>query len=265
MKTIISCKTLLYGGSAFSCGASLRAPRETLIVEPGILLAPEFAATLAPVELSEPHSDAGTELLRRLKQQKLAADGKIHAPPLSDFFAVQLLRKKCRALLNCQLTELVRENGVWNATICGIDGFSRISAERIIDTTPSGWRDIGTGLIQSKYLCATLYGPPAQMPQDRLRCSSLIAGPLPGEQILRVDLPANATWHDARLRLHDLWNILRSSNPGLSPGGEASAMGFRYRRKPIRQNVNNGLFWIPGAQYDNLTTAFEEGWQCSWE
>lgn len=265
MKTILSCKTLWYGGSAFSCGASLRNPQDTLIVEPGILLAPEFAATLAPVGLTEPHSRAGKELLRQLKQAKLAADGKVHAPPLSEFFALQLLRKKCSVLLKCQLVELVRENGVWNATVCGIDGFSRITAERIIDTTPSGWRDIGADLIQSRFLCATLYGPPAQMPQDHLRCASLITGPLPGEQILRIELPANATWHDARLRFHDLWNILRASNPGLSLGGEASAMGFRYCRKPVRQTVDNGLLWIPAAQYDDLITAFEEGWQCSWE
>ena len=69
MKTILSCKTLLYGGSAFSCGASLRDPQDTLIVEPGILLAPEFAATLAPVGLTEPHSSAGKELLRQAEER----------------------------------------------------------------------------------------------------------------------------------------------------------------------------------------------------
>ena len=80
-------KTLILGGSAFALGYALAHPGEAVILERGILLAPEFAATKDYAELGIATSPLGRELVAGLEESGILKDGKIELPPLADFMS----------------------------------------------------------------------------------------------------------------------------------------------------------------------------------
>ena len=263
MSTDFHCETLILGGSAFACGMASRNPGKSLILERGILLIPEFASALHPVSVPVPRTQTGKQILRELERRGIAGGEKIHPPPLSAYFIHWMHRKKCRILFNCELLDVVRSGKDAGAEVFCIDGQNTIRAQRIIDTTAEAWRNRGREFIRGKFLCAALCGTISHVPADgELRCASFSAGILPGEHLLRVDVPADATWHEARLRLHDIFRHLQKRNPRLTLGGEAAFMGYEYEDDgPVRRTTEDGILWIPSAQYKNPVTAFEEGLQ----
>ena len=263
MKTEIHCETLILGGSAFACGMASRNPENCLILERGILLIPEFASALHPIRVAGPRTQTGKQILRELERRGIVRGEKIHPPPLSDYFVHWMHQKKCRLLLNSELINLERSDTDVCAEIFCIDGLNLIRAERIIDTTAEGWRNRGRMFIRGKALCAAVCGTISRLPAEgELRCASFSTGILPGEHLLRVDVPADATWHEARLRLHDIFRRLQQHNPRLSLGGEATCMVYEYEDGgPIRRTMEDGILWIPSAQYQDPVTAFEEGLQ----
>lgn len=264
MKTLSHCGTLVFGGTAFACGIAFRKPTETLILEREIQLLPEFAQSLSSIVLSEPVTEEGKRIRRELERRGVASGGKLHPPPASAVFTYLAMRKNCHILLSCDVVEVESAGGGgYHVIISGIDGLNCIRAERIIDTTPEGWRNVGRDHIRGKSLSAAICGMSVlSVPNGGLKCASFTKGILPGELLLRVDLPADATWHEARIRLHDIMRHLRKENPDLAVGGEASALAYEYEEKNLCRTMKNGIIWNPSAQYKDLIAAFEEGWKC---
>ncbi len=263
MKTDLHCETLILGGTAFACGMASRNPEKCLILERGILLIPEFASALHPVTFSTPRTEAGKRICRDLERRGIVRGEKVHPPPLSDYFVHWMHQRKCRLLFNSELIELVREGDGLSAEIFCIDGLNSIHARRVIDTTAEGWRNRGREFIQEKALCAAVCGRLSHLPaKGEMRCASFMPGSLPGELLLCVELPADATWHEARLRLHDIFLHLQKRNPYISLGGEASCMVYEYEDGgQLHRTTEDGILWIPSAQYKDPVTAFEEGLQ----
>ena len=263
MDTGIHCETLILGGSAFACGMASRDPGKCLILERGILLVPEFASAQYPLSVSSPRTQTGKQILRELERRGIVSGKKIHPPPLSAYFIRWMHEKKCRLLFNSELIDVTRSGKDTSAEIFCIDGQNTIRAEQIIDTTAEGWRNRGRDLIRGKALCAAVCGTISHLPAGgELRCASFSTGHLPGEHLLRVDVPADATWHEARLRLHDIFRYLQKRNPRLALGGEATFLVYEYEDAgTIRRRMEDGILWIPSAQYKDPVTAFEEGLQ----
>ena len=231
-------KTLILGGSAFALGYALAHPGEAVVLERGILLAPEFAATKDYAELGTATSPLGRELVAGLEQSGLLEDGKIELPPLADFMSEFFAAHGGRAFLNVELVsvEASRESdmpwklGVFGSAYTGVQTFD---AARFFDTTPTGWRDCGADAVKAKTLWAIT---------DR--------------GAFGAEVPADANWHRARLALHD--EFARRGD-GAKLLVEANGFEYSYGGAKIERKTSAGFVWKPSAQYRTLMEAFEEG------
>ena len=115
-----------------------------------------------------------------------------------------------------------------------------VEAASLLDTTSTGWRDCGLGEVESRTFSA-------------VTMSGLVS----------VTLPANATRHEARLKLWDKVGQLKGADKALA---EVNELGTAYRRKSggtIRKKVDGNWTWIPSAQFATFMSAFEEGLKCA--
>jgi hypothetical protein len=253
-------KTLLLGGSAFACGLALAHPEDVFILERGIHLAPEFALAYDPLEPGEPKTDPGRRICRDLEGCDILSGGKLHHPPLADYFTDLMARRGCNLLLNAETTEIEHMRGGFRVTVCATDGVSSFDVANVIDTTPEGWRDAGRSTVRAKALTATLQGKFLDGKEELRTTGAVIRkGVFPDEWLLRVELPAATDWHDARLKLHAAWKALEPHCPELKLAAEAGAFAYTYGGERIRRLGANGIVWVPGAQFGDLITALEEG------
>ena len=253
-------KTLVLGGSAFACGLALAHPEEVLVLERGIHLVPEFALAYDPLEPGKPKTDLGRRICGELEGFGILSSGKLHHPPLADYFTDLMTQRGCNLLLNAETMEIERARGGFHVTVCATDGLSSFTAANVIDTTPEGWRDAGRSAVRAKAFTATLQGKlPNGKEELRAPGTVILKGVFPDEWLLRVELPAAVDWHDARLKLHAAWEALKPRCPGLKLAAEAGALACTYGGEPIRRPGANGIDWAPGAQFGNLVTALEEG------
>lgn len=260
---IAECETLCLGASACACARAWTKPDETVILESSLLVAGEFSGALWPVELKTPQCEAAKAFVRRLEKEGLVAEGKVHAPPVSDVIVAELAERQANLFFNGTLVEVTQSGGRFSALVSGADGLNRIVANRIIDTTPGGWRDYGAGRIREKFICAPLFGRSAAGQTVPLRGEDYetFAGALPGEVTLKVKLAADADWHAARLKLYETYErVAAGPGRGWQIGGEATQLGVIYQTaERISETTPNGILWHPGAQYPDIVSAFEEG------
>ncbi len=263
--TIAECETLFFGASSHACARAWAKPDRTVILESSLLTVGEFSGALSPVELTTPRCEAAKAFVRRMEKEGLVANGKYHAPPVSDVIVTELLDRQANFFFNGTLVDVTRSDGRFCALVSGADGLNRIVANRIIDTTPVGWRDYGAGRIREKFLCAPLFGNPNGT-TDSLRGEGYetFAGALPGEMTLKVKLAADADWHTARLKLYETYERFASGHgSGWQIGGEATQLGVVYwTTERISETTPDGILWHPAAQYPDLVSAFEEGAAC---
>jgi len=253
-------KTLVLGGSAFACGLALAHPEEVIVLERGIHLVPEFALTYDPLEAGTPETDIGRYICGELESCGILSSSKLHHPPLADYFTDFMTQRGCNLFLNAETTEIERVREGYRVTVCATDGLSSFTADNVIDTTPEGWRGIGRSEVRAKSFTATLQGKLPDGKDELCVPGAVISrGVFPDEWLFRVELPAGEEWHGARLKLHDVWDSLKSQCPELKPMAEAGALACSYGDERITRAAANGITWVPGAQFKNVFTALEEG------
>ena len=229
-------KTLVLGGSAFALGYALSHPNETVVLERGILLAPEFSATGDYAEPGAAKSPLGRELLAALEKCGLLRDGRVELPPLADFMSEFFASRGGRAFLNAELVSVETPRrgsfrlGIFGSAYTGVQTFD---AARFFDTTPTGWRDCGADAVKAKTLWAIT---------DR--------------GAFGAEVPADANWHRARLALHD--EFARRGD-GAKLLVEANGFEYSYGGAKVERKTSAGFVWKPSAQYSTLLDAFEEG------
>ena len=257
-------KTLILGGTAFACGAAHAYPGNVVVVERGIHLVPEFALTNHSFAGGDPKTETGRDICQKLEHCGILHKGALRPSVLPDFFADHMSGRGCSLLLNAETVSCEKTRDGFRVTLCGIDGLSAFTVARVFDTTAEGWQEAGRDRVASKSFSATLRcltgEPPAPFSGDGV---SLGGGAFAGEAVLRVTLPASATWHDARLKLHAAWDSLKPRYSDLALAAEAPAIACSYRDEPIRRQRDDGILWIPSGQYRDVITAFEEGMACS--
>lgn len=228
-------KIIVLGGSAFALGYALAHPDEALVLERGMHLAPEFACTCGPVAVGEAKTPLGRELLRRLSECGILANGTLELPPLADFLSVFFAEHGGKAFMNAELAGLERFAGGWNLRTYGTgDGFLDFRAARFIDTTDVGWRNLGIDAVTGK------------------RFGGIVA-----DGWFAVDLPKDADWRTARLALHEAWEKAGKTSDELL--AEVNAMKCIYGSGRIERRMPPGYAWIPSGQFQTLMDAFEEG------
>ena len=229
-------KTLILGGSAFALGYALAHPEDTVVLERGILLAPEFSATGDYAAPGAARSPLGRELLAALEKNGLLRDGKVELPPLADFLSEFFASHGGRAFLNAELVSVETPHrgsfrlGIFGSAYTGVRTFS---VERFFDTTPTGWRDLGADAVKAKVFRAIT---------DR--------------GAFAAELPADADWHRARIALHE--EFARRGD-GARILAEANGFEYSYGGAKVERKTSAGFVWKPSAQYRTLLDAFEEG------
>ena len=229
-------KTLVLGGSAFALGYALAHPEDTVVLERGILLAPEFSATGDYAAPGAARSPLGRELLAALEKNGLLRDGKVELPPLADFLSEFFASHGGRAFLNAELVSVETPHrgsfrlGIFGSAYTGVKTFA---VERFFDTTPTGWRDLGADAVKAKVFRAIT---------DR--------------GAFAAELPADADWHRARIALHE--EFARRGD-GARILAEANGFEYSYGGAKVERKTSAGFVWKPSAQYRTLLDAFEEG------
>ena len=229
-------RTLILGGSAFALGYALSHHAETVVLERGILLAPEFSATGDYAEPGEARSPLGRELLAALEKCGLLRGGKVELPPLADFLSEFFASHGGRAFLNAELVSVETPRrgsfrlGIFGSAYTGVKTFT---VDRFFDTTPTGWRDLGADAVKAKIFRAIT---------DR--------------GAFAAELPADADWHRTRLALHEEFE---RRGDGARLLAEANGFEYSYGGAEIERKTSAGFVWKPSAQYSTLLEAFEEG------
>ena len=229
-------KTLVLGGSAFALGYALAHHAETVVLERGILLAPEFAATGDYAAPGAARSPLGRELLAALETSGLLRDGKVELPPLADFLSEFFASHGGRAFLNGELVSVETPRrgsfrlGIFGSAYTGVRTFT---VDRFFDTTPTGWRDLGADAVKGKVFRAIT---------DR--------------GTFAAELPADADWHRARIALNEAF---ARRGDGAKILAETNGFAYSYGGAKIERKTAAGFVWKPSAQYRTFMEAFEEG------
>ena len=229
-------ETLVLGGSAFALGYALAHHAETVVLERGILLAPEFAATGDYAAPGEARSPLGRELLADMEKCGLLRDGRVELPPLSDFLSEFFASHGGRVFLNAELVSVETPRrgsfrlGIFGSAYTGVTTFT---VDGFLDTTPTGWRDLGADAVKAKIFRAIT---------DR--------------GTFAAELPADAGWHRARLALNE--EFARRGD-GAKILAETNGFAYSYGGAKIERKTDAGFMWKPSAQYSTLLDAFEEG------
>ncbi|NMA45447.1 MAG: hypothetical protein GX945_02690 [Lentisphaerae bacterium] len=260
---MLQIKRLVIGGTMLGCGLAMADPTGTLLVERGMVLGYDFSAALHQPSCPDATTPAGRELAEAMVAWGLFVDGRVHLPPVADLLATRLHEQSCRVLLYTEVMKIAAgDGGGWLVTLWNRDGMSTVAAEHIVDSTSEGvGHTLAQGVPLRKSICgamvATVAGaPPPESPEPERWCC--VRGALPDELTLKVALPMDAGWPQARQALHDTWAELRGR--GLARdwqlAAEAGAIACEYSA-PINREVEPSWHWRPSASYGSLMAAYE--------
>ena len=235
-------KTLVLGGTAFGLGVAVANPGRCVVIERSLHLAPEFSQVGDWGKLGDAAPEQGKALAEAIRSVGLVTDGRLELPPLSDFLHQYAAEKGVSFFCCADLVSFKRNANACRAVVCGggSSGLCEVEAASLLDTSSIGWRDCGLGEVESRNFAAvTLSG------------------------LVSVDLPANATRREARLKLWDRIKPLKGGDKAIA---EVNELGTVYRRKAggtIKKKVDGSWTWIPSAQFVTFMSAFEEGLKCA--
>ncbi|MGN0853194.1 MAG: hypothetical protein ACI4Q3_07430 [Kiritimatiellia bacterium] len=231
-------KTVVLGGGAFALGHALARPGEVLVLERGIHLAADYGMVGDYAAPGNATTDLGRDLRTELARAGLLKADRLELPPLSDFMAAFFAARGGRAFMNVELAALARDGEGWSGEVFGggTEGFVPFRAAAFLDTTATGWRDVGLADVAERTFSGITEGG-----------------------LFTVRLPPAADAHLARLKLHD-----DAAAAGATLLAETNALGVRYVRRPadgrvIVRTTPQGTTWVPSAQFPDFITAFEEG------
>ena len=232
-------KTLVLCGTAFGLGAAVANPGRCVVIERSL---PEFSQVGDWGELGDASTEQGKALAEAIRSVGLVTDGRLELPPLSDFLHQYAAEKGVSFFCCADLVSFKRNANSCRAVVCGggSSGLCEVEAASLLDTSSIGWRDCGLGEVESRNFSAVT---------------------LPG--LVSVDLPANATRREARLKLWDRIKPLKGGDKAIA---EVNELGTVYRRKAggtIKKKVDGNWTWIPSAQFVTFMSAFEEGLKCA--
>ncbi len=240
------------GATAAGIGAALARPEETVLLESGMLLAPEYVASLNIRRFQKPSGrDQAMGLYAQCQSLGLLdAAGHPHVFPLPSLLAQRLLDSNADVRLCAMLTRAERLDEGWLLTYFDAEGFHTLKARELLDTReqPSGRRS----------LCAMLAGSGTRPHLPESTGASLLQGALPGEFALK--LPVSAEWPMARAALRDFWRKFQPE--GWQIASVAPCYAYDYEA-PVVGLGPDGRHQCVSSAFGDLMSAFEGGIACA--
>lgn len=241
---------------------------DCLLIEPTAGLGTDYVACMrrAVVRENSAVSETGKRLYREIVRRGLVdQNGLCHVFPTAGILAGMLLEKNVPTLLDTVPTAIEKTADGFSVEAYGPDGRHTFFCERVLDTTPFG------ALCGDEAAC----GGAAAVLSEKCLCASLVtggenaidlatdeyvveSGRFAGEGYLRVKLPFDASYSQARERLHTLWE--RDVCPrleGTRLGAVASAFSHVFSHE-YTEEAHGGTH-IASASFPSPLAAFEKG------
>lgn len=246
-------KLLVAGATVSGVALACERAEGCLLVEQGMLLGAEYLAGMnAKPYAGEPLGAQAGKLLAECRALDLLGEGgEVHLPPVQGLLANRLQEAGVRTLLHTRITDILPAEGGYLVELFGAQGFCRLWAERVVDT-----REDGQG---RKALCAALHFSGEAVPRA-LPGAQLLRGRYRGDCVLKLPVPREASWPQARDRLWEYWE--RNAPPGGQLAAVAPNFVFDYDRAVTGPEAN-GLIRCVSASFANLFAAYEGGIACA--
>lgn len=190
-------ENIVIGATFYGCGLAAREPSETLLLDAGTVPGWDFALTFDPgddwdADLRHP---AAGRFRNALRDKQVLKDGALHCGAVASVFAGWCLEQNLRLEFLSQTLEAdEREVRILNPS-----GIVHYRARNVIDARPR------TG--PTKHLTALLAHPERDAPAPaRAGAFQILASPFPDESYLRMEIPGDLDWIEARRRFYLAWD-----------------------------------------------------------
>ncbi|MEG0766105.1 MAG: hypothetical protein RR482_00170 [Clostridia bacterium] len=246
---------LVIGASVAGIAIAVARPRETLVMESGMLFGAEFIAALQ----INPHafpSFAYAEA-RALREECCArgllnARGEYHMPPLHALLARRLYDSGAQVCCYTRVLDIQPLSNRFLVTYFDAEGTHALIADHIVRTT-----DHEAG---EKKLCAMMTGsiPPAKQEGS----AQFLQGFYADEVVLKFSVMGK-TWPQARNALHRYWqDRYQAADLALRMASVAPVFAYDFDA-PIIERDAEGQVRCVSASFPDALSAFEGGFACA--
>jgi hypothetical protein len=158
-----------------------------------------------------------------------------------------------------EVIEVTRQNNGFEVTLYDASGFSTLYTQHIIDTTSDCRSARGRVPIQGKSLGAVLHynGQANGQELRHLTDAAWVQGAYATETYIQLALEPEASWSDARKKLHDSWSGRASELKDWTIAAVADELTFNVS-EPIRE-LEPGWVWLPSCAHPNPLQAMDAG------
>jgi hypothetical protein len=189
-----SWNTIVVGASFYGCGRAA-AEADSLVLDPCCQVGSDFVFSFdSGIGWETPPAHPwATEFQQGLRAHEVLKGERLQVGRLAPAFAKWCLEHKLRVLL---LSRILERDGQ-RITALTPSGVQTFTAETIIDAQPTP-----TG---PRRLTALASHPPETARTGACGPFTISPGPSPDESFLRLDLPEDTTWPEARSAMHQAW------------------------------------------------------------
>ncbi len=255
-------QTAILGATFYGIAAALSEPG-TIIIERSGSIGNDFVASLneKPPRMLDIKSPLGLDFKQNLEARGLTdGSGAVYSGPALYVVSDYLKKANTELLLLTEVVEIKKAKDYYILTVYNNEGFSRINARTILDTTATGvLHDCGGRVSRSKklgVLVKTGMSPTAHDPSGSSKCE-MLHNPISGLSTLHIPLNGEDGWIEARKKLHSFWKA-----EGLEQSGARIAFvatEFAYNIAETMKKIMDEWFWIPSCSFGNLLDAFDQG------
>lgn len=181
----------------------------------------------------------------------IGEDGTVHVFPVAGVTAKRFIMAD--TLLSTDVISVGKAAGGYEITIFNIDGFSKIYAENILDTTPTGVINTNPSELNfTKYLRSLISGEGE--PEE----AAIVRGRFENEFTYSVEAEKYEGYSSAARRLHEAWQKIAVKNRGYEMSAVAPQFAYIYDA-PVRREIDKNYIFVPSASFADLGSAYEEG------
>lgn len=253
-------KTAIIGGTFLGLGFGLNHEEDSVLIESSGSLGWEFVDAMnTGKQWSETNSlpAISSKYYSQLKERNILEDDKVHLPALAPLLFQFLKDSKLKFHFLTHIIDIKKDTNGYEITIYNQNGFSKISADQILDTTSSGYRQ--KELKAKQFIGATIHSADNEVKDFNLSGEGfeVIKGHLLSEAFLKIELQINSSWDVARKKIHEFW----VNRPDELSSWELASVASRLDVMP--ENINGWskeeFTWLPGIGLENPLLALSKG------
>lgn len=248
-------KAAVFGATVMSAGIAEILQKDAIIIEKSESVATDYASCINTrlAKITDTKTEQTAAFRRELEKRNLiSAEGKIHVFPLSGICSLYL--QKSTVLLATEIISVSKTADGFLIRLFNIDGFTEITADNIIDTTPLGIGEAYCPTLEyQKRLNAVIVG--SNPPESEY----LVKGRFEGEYVFSVPFERTIPLSTALNSLCELWEEkVRAEFKGFRLASIAPSFAYSFKEHVCRK-ITDRYLHVPSAACENTGAAFEEG------